>query len=288
MCIRDRCCVDEGHHGKSKTSRQILTKLSGCHYYIGLTATPPKEKTLELAELVSIIGPVLFDYGLETAIKNGNVAPIKCFFLKTPESFHVKELVFNRRNYQVIWNNGVRDNEKRNKAIADICRHLHDLIGVSTLINVDRVEHGSSIQYELFKSKLSSVEMYGDDIVTIRNAKIQRLMQNSVNILLTSVVREGVDLPIAPPLAINASGKSKFIGVVQFLGRSVRKNEKFGSFRALVDFYDTCHPLLQKHSEDRMSACRDEGLEVIVVDSVSDLLQQVVTYYNQCMSTSEV
>lgn len=102
-----------------------------------------------------------------------------------------------------------------------------------------------------------------------------------VRVLITTVVKEGVDFPISPVVAINASGKKSFINVIQFLGRVVRKNEAFGSFRLFIDFIDTAHPILKKHSEERIQACRDIGAEVIIVESIQELMKQVVSHYKQ-------
>ena len=76
-------------------------------------------------------------------------------------------------------------------------------------------------------------------------------------------------------------GKKSFINVIQFLGRVVRKNEAFGSFRLFIDFIDTAHPILKKHSEERIQACRDIGAEVIIVESIQELMKQVVSHYKQ-------
>ena len=104
---------------------------------------------------------------------------------------------------------------------------------------------------------------------------------NRQRILITSVVREGVDFPISPVIAINASGRKSFVNVVQFLGRIVRKNDSFGKFRCYIDFVDTAHPKLKEHSEERIQACLDIGAEVIIVDTLDELLYQIINHYKQ-------
>ena len=110
---------------------------------------------------------------------------------------------------------------------------------------------------------------------------MKAISKKKIRVLITTVVKEGVDFPISPVVAINASGKKSFINVVQFFGRIVRKNETFGDFRVFIDFIDTAHPLLKKHSDERMIACKDIGAEVIVVETIMDLVKEVVKYYKQ-------
>ena len=167
------CFCDESHHSKSKTSKDVLTKLKNCEYYIGLTATPPKPNTLEMAELMCVIGPIIFEYGFVTATEAGNIAPVKCFFLKTPFSYATKGAVVNRRNYKWIWDGGIKDSEVRNKAIANICQALVNLLDTPILINTDRVEHGHKIQeaIDALENSIGCVEMYGEDSVAMRDIK---------------------------------------------------------------------------------------------------------------------
>lgn len=271
---------DESQHSSSKTSRDVLTKLKNCWYYIGLTATPPKKGTLDYAELVNVIGPVMFTYSLETSTKDGNTVPVKCFIVKVPYDAETTEAIINRRNYKLIWDTGIQNNKTRNKLIKNICKALQDLLNPPTLINVDRTEHGAELYMNMHKD-VKCLCMFGEDNVISREEKKKLLMTNKINSLITSVTKEGVDFPISPVVAINASGRKGFINVVQFLGRIVRKNEAFGKFRILIDFYDESHTKLEEHSNARIEAYRDTGSEVVIVSSVTELFREIVTYYKQ-------
>lgn len=276
------CIIDESHHGKSKTSKDILTKLKSCEYYIGLTGTPPKPGTLELAELVNVIGPVIYTYNIETATNAGNIAPVKCFFLKTPFSYETKGRVIYKKKYQYIWDAGIRDSEVRNRTIATTIATLNRLIQPPTLVQVDRTIHGSKIAEQCrLHVDLPVLEMYGSDLVVVRDMKKDYLMKNEINALITSVCGEGIDLPISPVVSINASGRKSFIKQVQGTGRIVRKNDTFGSFRVMIDFVDDCHPLLYEHSLERIETCKNEGWEVVIVDTVDELLRSIITYYKE-------
>ncbi|MCI4436131.1 MAG: DEAD/DEAH box helicase family protein, partial [Ignisphaera sp.] len=259
------CFCDESHHSKSKTSKAVLTRLVNCDYYIGLTGTPFKDKTLELAELMAVLGPVMFQYGFERAVNDKNIAPVKCIFYKLPYDEEAKTQVIDRKNYKHIWDKAIKDSKVRNKAIANILKYTTDLLAAPAIIMVDRVEHGNTIGNEVRNNtKVNCLEMYGEDSVIVRDMKKASLMTDEINLLISSVLNEGVDLAISPVIAVNASGRKNFINMIQFLGRIVRSNTKFGDFRVYLDFIDTAHPMLKKHSLERIQNCKDTGSEVVL------------------------
>jgi superfamily II DNA or RNA helicase len=274
------CFCDESHHSKSKTSKSVLTRLVNCEYYVGLTGTPFKEKSLQLAELVSVLGPVMYRYGFERAVNDKNIAPVKCIFYKLPYDEDVKGQVIDRKNYKHIWDKAIKDSKTRNKAISTILKHAIDLLETPAIIMVDRVEHGNLIAEDVRNTtKVKLLEMYGQDSVIVRDMKKASLMDDDINVLVSSVLQEGVDLKVSPVIAVNASGRKNFINMIQFLGRIVRNNEKFGDFRIYLDFIDLAHPMLKKHSLERIQNCKDTGSEVVIVDTIQDVIGEVVKHY---------
>ena len=276
------CICDESHHSKSKTSKAVMTKLVNVNYFIGLTGTPPKPKSLQLAELMAVLGPVMFKYDMQSAVGHGNIAPVKCIFYKLPYDEDVKSQVIDRKNYKHIWDKAIKESNTRNKSITDILKHVISLLDTPSIVMVDRVEHGNLIaEYIRDKSSVNIMEMYGEDSIIVRDMKKASLMNDDINVLVSSVLQEGVDLRISPVIAINASGRKNFINMVQFLGRIVRSNEKFGSFRCYIDFIDNSHPMLKKHSTERVQNCKDTGSEVVICDTMRKVLTEIVLHYKQ-------
>lgn len=276
--------VDEAHHSKARTTKQVLTKLSSCEHYVGLTATVFKPKSLELAELMAITGPVLFEYGFKEALENNAVVPVKCFFVKAPEDLNVKAEIFHRKNYQAIWEGAVKNNVARHEYIKTIVSTLVELLDTTQIVMVDRIDHGFELAQCLAKdSKIKVDTMYGLHSIVQRDMKKEALGSdslNTTNCLISTTVTEGVDFAISPVLAINASGRKSFIRVIQFLGRLTRQNDKFGRARAFVDLLDGFyHPQLKKHSEERIQACRDAGCEVEVFNNLQDLLLGLIKHF---------
>jgi len=157
------------------------------------------------------------------------------------------------------------------------------LLETPSLILVDRIEHGNNLS-EIIRnnSNLSVFEMYGTDNIIVRDMKKEALMRDDINVLISSVIGEGIDMRISPVIAVNGSGRKNFISMIQFLGRIVRSNEKFGDFRIYLDVFDTAHPLLKKHSEERIQNCKDTGSAVVVCDTIQDVLKEIVLHYKQC------
>ena len=281
------CFCDESHHSASRTSKDVLAHLKNCEYYIGLTATPPKPGTLDLAELMCVLGPVIYEYGFVAATDAGSIAPVKCFFLKTPYSYETKNSVIGRKNYQVIWEGGIKNSQIRNKVIASILSTVEKLFKAPTLVMVDQTKHGAKIGEACGSFEdLRFVEMYGEDSVVVRDLKRDYLMKNDIDVIISTVNKEAVDFKIAPVVAINAAGRKSFVNQIQFLGRIVRRNDNFKSFRCYYDFIDDCHPKLKAHSEERIQACLDIGATVVICNTVADLLLETVKYYKECMLSS--
>ena len=279
--------MDEAHHSKAKSSRTIITKLVNCKYFIGLTATPHTKRTLETAELTSICGPIIFEYGFEDGIRDGRVAPVKAFFLDVAPNLDIKEKVIGRKNYKYVWDTIIQDNPFRNALISDILSHCVSLLDTPTLTLVDRVDHGTTLCAAMnAKPNLKAITMYGEDDISMRNIKKKQLMDDNINALISTVVREGIDFAVSPVIAMNASGRKSFISLIQFLGRITRPNEKFKGFRAYVDIINREHPFVLNHSKERIETCKAFGVEVVVVSSLNELMIEIIKYYKECMSAN--
>lgn len=275
--------MDEAHHSGAKSSRTIVTKLPTCEYFIGLTATPYVKRSLETAELMSVLGPVIFEYGFSHGIEDKKVAPVKAFFLDVDPDWDIKEQVFARKNYKVIWDTAIQANKTRNQMISDTLHYLIELLDTTNLVLVDRTEHGTELCDSMrTRSAIRATTMYGSDDILMREIKkahLQREGDDTINTIVSTVVKEGVDFKVSPVIAVNASGRKSFVSLIQFLGRITRPNERFKTFRCYIDFVDHYHPLLRQHSHERIEACKQFGVEVVVCKSLKELVTEVIKHY---------
>jgi superfamily II DNA or RNA helicase len=282
------CFVDESHHTKSRTSKEIIKKLYSCNFFIGLTGTVPKDKSLARAEIMALLGPVIFKFDMSKGVEQNNIAPVKCIFYKLPYNEEVKSQVIDRKNYKHIWDKAICESKQRNKAITDILKYTIALLETPGIVLVDRVLHGNELANNLLSnSQIKLCQMYGADNVVVRELKKEALMKDNINVIISSVLGEGVDLRISPVIAINAAGRKNFIQQIQFLGRIVRSNEKFGDFRVSYDIYDTAHPMLRKHSEERLQNCKDTGSEVVICETIQEVLKETVKYFIFCKNKNK-
>jgi superfamily II DNA or RNA helicase len=273
---------DESHHSGSKTSRKVMSKLPNCNYYIGLTATPFAEKTLELAELTASVGPVIYTYSYQDAVKDNKIVPVKAFFLDLPVDYDLKEQIYLRKNYKYIWDTAIQNNIKRNETIATILNSCSELLETPNLILVDRVEHGTQLYNTVKKMpKLTPSTMFGADDIITRHFKKTALMANNTNTMISTVISEGIDFAVSPVVAINATGRKSFIKLIQFLGRITRQNEKFKKFRVYIDIIDKEHPYLLAHSSERIEICKQFGIDVQVCSSIQELIVDIIKYYKE-------
>ena len=279
--------MDEAHHSKAKSSRTIISKLSNCKYFIGLTATPHTKRTLDTAELTSVCGPIIFEYGFEDGIKDGRVAPVKAFFLDVKQNLEIKERVIGRKNYKYVWDTVIQDNPFRNNLIAEILNNCVSLLDTPNLVLVDRIEHGISLCAAMkSKPSLIATTMYGEDDISMRDLKKKQLMTDNINTLISTVVKEGIDFKISPVIAVNASGRKSFVSLIQFLGRITRPNEKFNTFRCYIDIINHEHSFVLNHSQERMITCKAFGINVHVVHSINELMIEIIKHYKECMATN--
>ena len=281
--------MDEAHHSKAKSSRTIITKIPNCKYFIGLTATPHIKRSLETAELTSICGPIIYEYGFTEATRDERISPVKAFFLDLPVNDDLKEEIFARKNYKLIWDKGIKENTGRNDMIASILNYCVDLLDTSNLVLVDRIEHGTELCASMRKApKIVATGLYGANDLLCREGVRNQLADGTINTIVSTVCGEGLDFKISPVIAVNASGRKSFIKLIQFLGRITRPNKKFGKFRAYIDIIDKENPYLLYHSRERMKVCKEFGVDIQICSSVKDFLIALIKYYKECKTEESV
>ena len=225
--------IDEFHHSAADTYREInLKHMKNAYYRIGVTATNFRNDGADLA-LESVLSEVLYEYEIRQAIDDG--------FLVQPEF----EIIDNRttiheNTYQKEYKSNIVENADRNQLIADIVKdHPHD----SVIVLIQQVEHG-----EALKGLIPEAEFIHG---TVKDSERQRTMQNfregKLKCLIgTTVIGEGVDLPIANVLIMGGGGKARS-QIMQNVGRVLRIFD--GKDCALVyDFMDRGSRWISEHS----------------------------------------
>ena len=231
----DCVIIDEFHHAAAETYQEVNEKhLRNVYFRIGMTATNFRNDGADLA-LEAVLSEVLYEYTIKQAVEDG--------FLVKPE-FQVEEtFVEQYSSYQKEYKQGLVENEKRNDLIRQIAEHHKEH---SVIILVQQVEHG-----ELLKKLIPHAEfLHGEEKDVIRVNTMEAFRKGKLTCLIgTSVIGEGVDLPIASILIMAGGGKARS-QVIQNVGRVLRPYP--GKELALVyDFTDTGSSYLEEHSRLR-------------------------------------
>lgn len=238
----DMVIIDEFHHAAAETYQEVNEKhLKNCYYRIGMTATNFRNDGSDLS-LEAVLSEVLYEYTIAQAIGDG--------FLVKPE-FEIIETFFEgRSNYQDEYKDGIVENDERNQVIADIAKfHAND----SGIILVQHVDHGE----RLLKLIPGARFLHGEENDTVRNNTMEDYRKGKFKwIIGTSVIGEGVDLPIAAILVMAGGGKAKS-AVMQNVGRVLRPFP--GKEMALVyDFTDAGEGYEPTYIEEHSMIRREE------------------------------
>ncbi len=86
----DICVLDEAHVAAAPTFRKLIAGYDGILW--GLTATPGRDRE-SYSDLVSLIGPVIYEIGREDLLKEGFVAPASVSFYAPNEEGEMAEAI---------------------------------------------------------------------------------------------------------------------------------------------------------------------------------------------------
>lgn len=228
----DCVIIDEFHHAAAETYQEVNEKhLANVYFRIGMTATNFRNDGADLA-LEAVLSEVLYEYTIKQAIEDG--------FLIKPR-FHIEPMVLRPlSSYQKEYKSEIVENEERNDVIAQIAAH-HEKDSV--LILVKQVEHGEKLKALI----PGSAFLHGEEKDDVRRQIMEDYRAGKITKLIgTSVIGEGVDLPIAKILIMAGGGKARS-AVMQNIGRVLRPFP--GKDEALVyDFTDEESSYQGEHS----------------------------------------
>jgi superfamily II DNA or RNA helicase len=252
----DVVIIDEGHHVSSISGQyaKALT-LTAAPIKLAVTATMPYIEEAKIA-LEAYVGPIIAEYTVKEANEDGFLAIPKIKIAKVPimpdnilfdkTSFMDEYGVIKKEPelYPLIYWNGIVKNVPRNlRVLQEVQGFLKE--GKTVLINITRIDHGVELM-RLIKDhyKFKATFVHGEtqnrtDILKDFNAGKVKV------VIATSVFNEGVDVPNLGS-CINAAGGKSEIGTLQKIGRGLRKT-KDKDIVSIVDFHDTCHPILENH-----------------------------------------
>jgi superfamily II DNA or RNA helicase len=255
----DVILVDETHHISSykglyaKVIQRMLAPVR-----LGVTATMPYKEDAKFA-LEGILGPKLAELTIKEGNKLGIIAKPIIKILEAPYIDGLEYIEDSKDNlkYPEVYQEGIVDNLARNMMIVVTAKNLI-AENKSTLINVNRIEHGDRIEAMGLEYGVRCKFIYGadgdDTRIRVRNALESKRIKC---VIASTIFKEGVNIP-SLDCCINAAGGKSEIATLQALGRGLRTT-KTKKEVMIIDFKDTSNKWLRRHFRARYKVYKVNG-----------------------------
>lgn len=258
IAIFDECHVTSA----AKVTHKVGLNLD-VEYRVGLSATPWRRIYGEELKIESTIGNTAHEISAENLIRKGFLAEPVFEFIEVEDQKEVGRGV----DYPDAVKYCIELGVNRNQAIANKAAELAGQ-GHKTLIDVDRINQGHILRYALDSNfskedaeneiiengddhkqtkldTINSIEKVGDQTVyflhgsastDLREQVFNDFKRGQIDILISTLVKEGVNIPKVSAI-VNASGGKSKIKNIQVIGRALRP--KNGETAKVIDVADS-------------------------------------------------
>ena len=241
---------DECHIMPAKTCYNISMKFSSI-WRMGLSATPSR-KSGDNIKLIGSVGDIVSNTTIEELVDQGWLARPEFIFLK-PEHLPFR-LRGNR--YVTAYADGIVANEERNNMIATEANRLY-LDGKQIYIHVNQIKHGKIILSDIIDRDVPDTDVrFITGISKNRKEEIDRFASGETRIMISTLLKEGVDIPAIDAIIYAAGGKSS-ISVIQTIGRAMRQTPSGSKTATIIDFIDWGSRYLTEHAIQRREIYRE-------------------------------
>jgi superfamily II DNA or RNA helicase len=244
--------VDECHRVAAKGTYKLIQRMNNAYWRYGFSATAYGYRTDKRDFLIkAAIGDVLYSIKPMELISKGLLTPVDITFVKYN---HHKAKSFSQ--YTLFYEQRVATEPNRNYLVIQIAREMLKK-GHKVLIAVERLTHGDILKDALQQLGYTAVFINGAEPGKVRKQYIEDFKNNKIDIIISTVINEGVDIPFLDCI-INARAEASKIAWIQLIGRALRKfNGKEKAY--IFDIYDHNIKWLEKHSKERVKYLLEEG-----------------------------
>jgi superfamily II DNA or RNA helicase len=241
--------VDEVHKAKAKGFIEIVKKCKNAYNRFGFSATIQPPDTPDGLNLIAGYGKKIFKIPVVQLIERGDVMSDPMFIMvvnnKEPLYMVSKEELSNKNKYVETENKHYVYNLYRNALISYVAKK-HVANDEKVLILVKRIEHG-----KILEKMLDHTYLCGKHKIKEREEMVRDFEEGKTKILLaqSEIMGVGMDLRGGCNVMIVGSGGKGEIGVIQKVGRGLRKNENMKV--TIYDFYDEFDDDVLSHSKKR-------------------------------------
>ena len=242
---------DECHHIPAETCYTVSMQTHNAGYRFGLSATPYRSDRQDML-IEAALGKKFFSANASYLIKKGHLVMPEIRFIEIPYNKKTK-----KQDYQVIYNESIVENDKRNKVIVKEAQKLNK-DGKSVLILVSQVKHGKILKQMFDKARF----VHGNDSAAVRRKALKDLeKKHLMTLIATTLADEGLDVPTLNAVILAGGGKSE-TKALQRIGRALRTAP--GKDKGhIIDFMDQA-PYIKEHSEKRLEIYKTEPLFKII------------------------
>ena len=238
--------IDETHRISADVAYSIAMRCTA-RIRVGVSATPRRTDNKDL-KIFAATGPMACNLTPCDLIKAGYLARPKLTLISVGGS-----PAYFSQDWQKEYVAHIVTNDERNARIVDeTVRLVRE--GKQVYIHVERVAH-MELLYNLIVKEVAPAKVariWGKTKTGDRQKMLKRFESGSLNVLIGTILKEGVNLP-AMDAVVLAGGLSSPVALVQKVGRALRRNERF-DYAEIIDFVDNCGRFCKKHSELRYQA----------------------------------
>jgi superfamily II DNA or RNA helicase len=233
--------VDEVHKIPARTAYKVAMHCPG-HIRIGASATPHRQDGADMKMWASV-GSIVCDVTAKELISAGVLAKPVFRFLR-PENANISS-----NDWPDVRLRGIVANDSRNRMIVQQAAALvRD--GHRVYINVGVLEHGEILSAMLNRANVGNYFLHGTHSTKLRKNAFKDFESGLKPVLVSTLLKEGVDLPFIDAF-INAAGGKSEISQIQRVGRALRRKHNGKNEAVIVDFIDGGHRHLFKHWQER-------------------------------------
>lgn len=251
--------IDECHHLEAEEWRKPLL---ACPAYmrIGLSATAyihhkrPNERSA--IWLKACCGPIVYDVDMAYMVRKGWLVPT------TVEIHPVEEPKVEGTWDSALYDKLITNNKRRNAMIVRAVKKARKR-GQRVLVDIGRVAHGRILERMMSMAGLRAVVTTSRTDHTAREVAIADLVNKRIDVLISTLLGEGVDIPELE-VVVNAEGMASRKATIQRLRNMTPAEGKKGAL--VIEFADLTNPYLARHTESRLKAYKSERCFRIVVD----------------------
>lgn len=247
----DLFCVDECHTASAKSTYKILSACPA-YYRYGMSGTPLERTDGADLRLIAQTGPVLYEITNKQLVDSGYSIGAEVLFVKVSEP-----VIPENCDYHTVYREGIALNVFRNACILEQVLN-YTVRGLQCVVMVQRLEHGDELAKLLDNTELEFEYISGEEDTPVRQSAIQKFKDGQLSVLLTTnILKQGISIDKIDVIINGAGGKST-IETIQRLGRGLRTGGNSDTLY-MVDFADTTHSYLAKHSIKRLRDYKNEG-----------------------------